>query len=663
MKNRENHIGFDAQNNPIMFRRDAQIVLESIRAVRASETAATPNLVFELSFSSDTPIRRYSWWTDSYYYEVLDHSEDAVDLAYLQATGAVLRNHDSEDLVGVVERAWIENGKCKAQVRLASDEAALALRIEEGIVRNVSVGYTEEAWVIESEVDGVRTYRITKWVPREISFVSMPADETVGVGRSLQPVNPIEERAMRTATTAPGAGITETAQPSVTPEQERRAAVRQEIREFAEAVGESDLVPDFLLDERDLNEHSLDRFRNHARSVRSQRQAAQPATPTAVRAEQRAHTEPTFSTRSRMFRGSNDWRENSKRALGFARFLQSQFMQGEAQARAHRYCVENGILATRSMTESSGDFSVLLPPEFLPDFIDNVEQYGALRSNCRVRNITSESAIIRTKSRGMKFYPAGEIELVADSQLKYAPNSVDPKKWVALAEMSSELDEDSSISMADDIMDDLAYAQAVTEDETGFLGDGSGSYNKIVGILKKLRNPELKGTDPTIANVSGLYVGSGNAYSELVLADFLGLVGTLPEYADRNAKWYVSRSFALNVMTKIALAAGGVTGNEIVDGVARRFLGYPIVIVHAMPKIEANSQICAVFGDMFRAAQLIDRKRVEITSSAHVKFKEGAVVIRAETRWDFLVPDAGNVTATASARKPGPLVGLITAAS
>ena len=56
-----------------------------------------------------------------------------------------------------------------------------------GIRRNVSVGYMiHKATLVESN-EGVETYRVNDWEPFEVSLVSVPADASVGVGRSAQP--------------------------------------------------------------------------------------------------------------------------------------------------------------------------------------------------------------------------------------------------------------------------------------------------------------------------------------------------------------------------------------------------------------------------------------------------------------------------------------------
>ena len=142
---------------------------------------------YELSFSSEEP---YSRW---YGVEILDHSEGCMDLNRLQTMGVVLFNHNTNKVLGKVERAWIEASRGKAVIAFDDDDEAEVIRreVENGTLKGVSVGYSVDAWeevaAGKTSSDGRFTgpcYIAKKWTPLEISVVSVPADPTVGVGRS-----------------------------------------------------------------------------------------------------------------------------------------------------------------------------------------------------------------------------------------------------------------------------------------------------------------------------------------------------------------------------------------------------------------------------------------------------------------------------------------------
>ena len=147
------------------------------------------NRTVELSFSSEEPYERY-WGI-----EILDHSITSVNMDRLNNAAPLLFNHDRDVVIGVVEYAKIENRRGVALVRFGNSEKAKEVfsDVVDGIMKNVSVGYQINEMELTSKSDGVETYRVTNWQPFEISIVSVPADQSVGVGRS----NELEEQEIK----------------------------------------------------------------------------------------------------------------------------------------------------------------------------------------------------------------------------------------------------------------------------------------------------------------------------------------------------------------------------------------------------------------------------------------------------------------------------------
>ncbi|MEM7756574.1 MAG: phage major capsid protein [Cyanobacteria bacterium P01_A01_bin.40] len=144
----------------------------------------------DLSVSSDTPYKR--WW----YYEILDHTKDAVTLDRMNDSAMNLFNHNRNDYLGVIEKAWLEDGKLYNTVRFGTHQRAeeIVKAINEGIMKNVSIGYrVDELVLFKKSDDDLNTYKATKWTPFESSFVTVPADATVGVGRSYYDLAPAIE--------------------------------------------------------------------------------------------------------------------------------------------------------------------------------------------------------------------------------------------------------------------------------------------------------------------------------------------------------------------------------------------------------------------------------------------------------------------------------------
>lgn len=131
---------------------------------------------FTLSFSSELPVER------PHGIEILSHDVDAVDLSRLNDRAPLLMNHNADKLVGAVMSAEIVGGKGRAVCRWGTSDLAQQARadVAHGVLKNVSVGYE----IIQEDTDDLGRIVVTRWMPLEISLVSVPSDPTVGVGRS-----------------------------------------------------------------------------------------------------------------------------------------------------------------------------------------------------------------------------------------------------------------------------------------------------------------------------------------------------------------------------------------------------------------------------------------------------------------------------------------------
>lgn len=135
-----------------------------------------------MAFASETPYER--WWG----VEILDVSAAAMRLARMTSGANLLCDHDTRDVIGVVEQVSVGADRvARAVVRFGKSERAEEVfqDVIGGIRRNVSVGYLIHKAVLVGTEEGQETYRVTDWEPFEVSLVSVPADASVGVGRSL----------------------------------------------------------------------------------------------------------------------------------------------------------------------------------------------------------------------------------------------------------------------------------------------------------------------------------------------------------------------------------------------------------------------------------------------------------------------------------------------
>lgn len=138
-----------------------------------------------LTFASEYPYFR----RDLNALEVLEMSKSAANLGRLNAGGALLNEHKRDDQIGVVLKAWIGTDKrAHAVVKFSSSKRGQEFfqDVIDGIRQNISFHYRIFNGKVRasSERGKPDTFIATSWEATEISLVSVPADPTVGVGRS-----------------------------------------------------------------------------------------------------------------------------------------------------------------------------------------------------------------------------------------------------------------------------------------------------------------------------------------------------------------------------------------------------------------------------------------------------------------------------------------------
>jgi len=157
---------------------EAKIIDEDKRTVR-------------IAVSSEEPVER------SFGKEILDHTERSIDLKFARSGRMpLLLDHDPRQQIGVVESVELDGSarRLRATVRFGRNGLAKEVfeDVVDGIRSNISVGYS----VNKMDRDGKDSYRVNSWTPMEVSVVSIPADTSVGVGRSqaeTSPAKPVTE--------------------------------------------------------------------------------------------------------------------------------------------------------------------------------------------------------------------------------------------------------------------------------------------------------------------------------------------------------------------------------------------------------------------------------------------------------------------------------------
>jgi HK97 family phage major capsid protein len=310
---------------------------------------------------------------------------------------------------------------------------------------------------------------------------------------------------------------------------------------------------------------------------------------------------------------------------------------------AMAWCKEHGIMNAHSTTTNSAG-GYLVPDGFESAIINLREEYGVFRQNARVYPMSEPIVYVPRRQSGFTAYYVGENSQGTESDASFSQVKLDAKKLMILTRLSQELSDDAIISLADFVANEMAYAFAVQEDQAGFLGDGTSSYGGIIG----LRNALLAGSTVTAT-------GGDDTFEELEFAFFQNAVGKLPRFPGIQPAWYVHNAFYWNAMVRLANAAGGNTIGTVQGGpTGLSFMGYPVVLVNALPSALTTlaSTVVGFFGDLAMTATMGSRSGISIVSDPSRYFEYDQIAVRCTQRFDIVCHEVG----TASA--PGPMIAL-----
>ena len=434
----------------------------------------------DLAFSSEEPVER--WFGN----EILDHSEASVDLGRLQSGGAVLVDHDHSDHVGVVETANIDGDrKGRARVRFGNSIRANEIwqDVVDGIRHNVSVGYRINTMKLEdtNKESGLETYRATSWSPFEISFVSIPADSGVGVGRndevdekrSITIENLYEEKEMTEEVKSAPLTVDVDAERA----QIRKAEMKRigEIEALGSKFDAKDVAREFVQSGK-----SADDFRV---SLLAKIGDAKPVvespeigmTETEVR-------EFSFMRAINALANPNDRRAREAAAFEFE----------ASRAAGDRYGKDpQGIMIPVDVLRGQRDLNVTtatagghtVATDLLADsFIDKLDNaMVATRAGATILRDLQGNIAIPRQTGGASSYWVAESGAITESAAAFDQVTMSPKTVGAFSDISRKLLLQSSIDVENFVRNDLALRLALAIDNKAFEGDGSS--NTPTGVV------------------------------------------------------------------------------------------------------------------------------------------------------------------------------------
>lgn len=587
-----------------------------------------------MSIASEEPVARW------YGLEVLSIDKKAIRTERLRRRAPLLVGHDTSDQVGVIEDFEITASRrlrVKARFSRSARAEEIWQDVLDGIRVNTSIAYVVHDIVLEKRTGDVETYRVTDMEPLEASLVPIPADTSVGVGRSNQ-------------SSEKGTHIMEEHDNAGAPlsRRERRALAHGEEHHASNQQSEQF---DLIAAGREYREYGgvdiADRVARAGGNMEDFRRE--------ILAAMRTKTPPTATAEP----FQSPYLSGAREVLPVPKY----FTGPDAQQRAYRagmwlkskcgnqdaarWCADHGVRAMSGEVLSQG--GALVPEELSSAIIDLADTHGTFRGHGDKWPMRSDTLVVPKRTSDPTAAFVSESGLIPEGSSTWGVVNLVARKIGRTVKIPVELMEDAVIPVADEAAFELSRAFMKCEDETGFLGDGTSAYGGMRGIIPLLTDGSHDAGTVTAAT-------NHNTLAEIDATDLTDLMAALPEYALDNAKWYCSGTVWHSVFGRLLR---GLTGNAVSDVSGRTpkyFAGYPVVTSPVLPSsATANytGEVILLFGDLKLSSKFGSRRDITIKVLNERYSDYDQVGIQGTERFVIVNHDLGTNSIA------GPLVGLV----
>ena len=549
---------------------------------RAEEESLTRAMALEMSpvdeekrtvrmaISSEEPVMR------SFGMEVLEHSDEAIDLSFLKSGRApLLLDHDPEKQVGVIESVSLDGSARRLRATVRFGKGALAREafddVTDGIKANVSIGYS----VQKMERKDKDTYVVKRFRIHEASLVSIPADVTVGVGRSSEPSQQpiiITDNQENTMSEVDIQAVEAQARQAA----QKNAAL---IVELGARHDKSDMAQKAIAEGV-----SIEEFRGQL--------LEEIGTTRALENQEIGLTQKEVGRFSMMRAIHALANPTDRRAQEAAAF---EFEASRAAAQQYGVTAQGIMLPAEVLRNWKRDMSAGSDGDLIAEDFKGEEFIDALRNASSVMQagarmlggLSGDVKIPKKTAASTAAFVASEGTAAAESEMTIGNVSMTPKTLGAFTDVTRQLLIQSSLDVEALIRDDLAQSIATAIDKAGL--EGSGSSGNPTGILNTSgvnQVTNFAAANPTFAEVVTLEtaVAEDNALTGnlayILPASMYGALKTV-EKATNTAQFVVEPGGTLNGYRGIVsnqATAGNLYFGNFSDLLIGMFGGLDIVV-------------------------------------------------------------------------------------
>ena len=411
-----------------------------------------------IAISSEEPVER------SFGNEVLEHSAEAIDMSFIASGRApLLLDHDPNKQIGVVESVELDGDTRRLRAKVRFGRNGLAKEafddVVDGIKANISVGYS----IARMEKRGKDTYVAKSWRPLEASLVSIPADVTVGVGRSSKPSNQTEKPHIEVITMSEENVVDVAAVQSEARKAEQKNAAS--IVELGARHNKSDLAQRAISEGR-----SIEEFRGELLEVIGSQKALESNEIGLSNKEAKR-----FSLLKAINALANPHDRRAQEAAKFE-FECSRAAAEQYGRSAQGIMLPSDVLRNWKRDMNTTDEAALFSDDYRGDeFIDVLRNSSSvMQAGARMLSGLSGDVKIPKKATASASSWVTEGNPVSESEMTVSSVSMTPRHLGAFTDITRQLLQQSSLSVESLVRDDLAQAIALAIDLGALQGPGTG---------------------------------------------------------------------------------------------------------------------------------------------------------------------------------------------
>lgn len=296
--------------------------------------------------------------------------------------------------------------------------------------------------------------------------------------------------------------------------------------------------------------------------------------------------------------------------------------------------------ALNNVVPSAG--AILVPDGLQNSIIWNVEQRGIFAQYANTVQMGKNDIVFVPKSTGeVTVYAVAENQTdeVTESEPTMDGVEVTARTWGVLTRVGRNLVEDAVINVAEHVAQKFGYAIADKADTAGFNGTGTSAFHNITGLTVKIDD----GTHT--ASVHSALAGNIN-FATLDMEDFESCVGKLPQWAEDDAAWYISKPGFYASMARLMDAAGGNTQDDVAGGKGLQFLGYPVRISQVLHRTLTSSvsTIHCLFGSLRKTSAYGLKKELAVQTLVEKYAAFNQIGLLGFARWGINNHELGDNT-------------------